>query len=128
MIDLSAHIRLSTQPRSIDIGADKAMTVANAAANIPIIKTDDLATVWLSLTAFGRQAETLLKHSKGDLLNIHGTLQLSQWTAPDGTERQQWSVAVQSIVSARTTRAGGKRRASGADGGCNRYTPHAAQH
>ena len=32
MIDLSAQIRLSTQPRSIDIGADKAMTVANAAS------------------------------------------------------------------------------------------------
>ena len=112
MIDISAQIRLSTQPRAIDIGADKAMTVANAAASIPIIKTDDLATVWLSLTAFGQQAETLLRHNKGELLNIHGTLQQSRWTAPDGTEREQWSVAVQSIVSARTTRAGGKRRAS----------------
>lgn len=110
MIELSAHVRISTDPRAIDIGPDKSMAVANAAASIPIVKTDTTDTVWLSLTAFGKVADTLLRHNKGELMNVYGQLQLSRWRGQDGAEREQWSLIVQGLISARTTRPKGGRR------------------
>ncbi len=40
--------------------------------------------MWLSVLAFGRQAEALAKHRKGELLSVAGNMQVSQWTGQNG--------------------------------------------
>ena len=72
----------------------------------------DEETVWFSLAAFGRAAETLARHAKGDLLAAMGPLHRTRFTGRDGQERQGWSLTVESVVSARTVRpSGGRKRA-----------------
>lgn len=57
------------------------MTLARMAVSLPCSQSDDgLATLWLSVTAFGRQADALAKHHKGELLSVAGNMQMSQWT------------------------------------------------
>ena len=73
----------------------------------------DEETQWFNLISFGRAAETLARHQKGDLLAAMGPLYRSQFTGRDGTEREGWSLTVESIVSARTVRpSGGRKRAT----------------
>jgi single-stranded DNA-binding protein len=42
------------------------------------------ATFWLGVIAFGKQADALAKHRKGDLVSVAGNMQLNQWTSQDG--------------------------------------------
>ena len=73
--------------------------------------------MWLSVLAFGRQAEALAKHRKGELLSVAGNMQVSQWTGQNGETRQGWQVIADSVISARTVRPGGKtRKTTGAQG------------
>lgn len=43
------------------------------------------ATYWLGVVAFGKQADDLARHRKGDMVSVSGSLQLNQWKAQDGT-------------------------------------------
>lgn len=86
------------------------MTLARMAVSLPCSQSDDgQATMWLSVTAFGRQADALAKHHKGELLSVAGNMQVSQWTGQNGETRQGWQVIADSVISARTVRPGGKR-------------------
>ncbi len=40
--------------------------------------------MWLSVPAFGRQADALAKHQKGELVSVAGNMQISQWTDQNG--------------------------------------------
>ncbi len=72
-------------------------------------------TVWFSLAAFGRTAETSARHAKGDLLAAMGPLYRTRFTGRDGQEREGWSLTAESVVSARTVRpSGGRKRADAA--------------
>ena len=46
------------------------------------------ATFWLGVLAFGKQADALARHVKGDLVSVAGNMQLNQWTEQDGTAQQ----------------------------------------
>ena len=70
---------------------------------------EEQRTVWYRVTAFGRLADLLAKHQKGDLLSVSGQLSLSVWEK-DGKEQQSQQVIVDAIVSAKTVRSGGKKR------------------
>lgn len=112
-LQLSAHARLGRDPREIDTTTGKVMAVCPAAVTVPIARSDDASTVWLDLVAFGRTAETLLRHKQGDLINVMGSVQIRQWTDKDGQQRENWSVIVEALISARTTRPGGGKRRDG---------------
>ena len=77
----------------------------------------DAPSQWFGVVAFGRQAESLIRHGKGDLIGVSGRLQLSVWTDEDGNQRTKLQVVADTIMSARTVRPGGRRRADeqGAD-------------
>lgn len=107
---VSIYGRLGQDPREITTGSGKAMTVCTLAVSIDVVKSDEPATQWFDITAFGSQAETLAKHGKGDLIAAMGRLQLRRWTDREGQERESWSLVAESLISARTTRPkGGKR-------------------
>ncbi|EGB0943128.1 single-stranded DNA-binding protein [Escherichia coli] len=72
-----------------------------------------MATMWLSVLAFGRQADALAKHQKGELVSVAGNMQVSQWTGQNGETRQGWQVIADSVISARTARPGGKKGQQG---------------
>jgi single-stranded DNA-binding protein len=66
-------------------------------------------TFWLGVVAFGKQADALAGHVKGDLVSVAGTMQVNQWTGKDGGTQQGYQVVADSVISARTVRPGGKR-------------------
>ncbi|EIZ1262832.1 single-stranded DNA-binding protein [Escherichia coli] len=67
----------------------------------------------VSVLAFGRQADALAKHHKGELVSVAGNMQVSQWTGQNGETRQGWQVIADSVISARTARPGGKKGQQG---------------
>ncbi|EDZ8425427.1 single-stranded DNA-binding protein [Salmonella enterica subsp. enterica serovar Give] len=66
------------------------------------------ATMWLGVTAFGKQADALARHQKGDLVSVAGQLQVNQWTGQDGSTQSGYTLLADSVISARTARPGGK--------------------
>ncbi|ELS7775184.1 single-stranded DNA-binding protein, partial [Escherichia coli] len=88
--------------------------MASMAVPLPCSQADDgTATMWLSVLAFGRQADALAKHHKGELVSVAGNMQVSQWTGQNGETRQGWQVIADSVISARTARPGGKKGQQG---------------
>lgn len=73
------------------------------------------------MVAFGKQADALAGHVKGDLVSVAGAMQVNQWAGKDGGTQQGYQVVADSVISARTVRPGGKRaesvKASGASRG-----------
>ena len=117
---LAVYGRLGSDPREHSTRTGKAMTTASLAVNVPDRSRDAdegaEAALWLRVTAFGRLAEDLARHAKGDPVSVCGRLQFSRWTDRDGDEREQWQVLADALVSARTVRPGGGRRKSKGDG------------
>ena len=91
--------RLGADPvtRKTNSGAD--MVTASLAVSLPTREGDD--TQWFQLLAFGRTAEVLGKHAKGDALAIMGNLQLNVWTSEAGEERRDLQVVVEAIMTPR---------------------------
>ena len=54
--------------------------------------------MWLSVLAFGRQAEALARHQKGELVSVAGNMQVSQWTGQNGKTRQGRQVIADSVI------------------------------
>ncbi len=109
MIRASIYGRLGADPVERETKNGKAMVTVSLAVSAGRPDADE-ETVWFSLAAFGRAAETLARHAKGDLLAAMGPLHRTRFTGRDGQERQGWSLTVESVVSARTVRPGGGRK------------------
>ena len=109
MIQASIYGRLGADPVERETRNGKTMVTASLAVNAgrPDVGPE---TVWVSLAAFGRAAEALARHAKGELIAVMGPLHLNRYTARDGTERQGWSLTVDSLMSARAVRPGGGKR------------------
>ena len=105
---IAAYGRLTGEPKAIDTKTGKRMAVATLAVDIG---DDDAPPLWLGLTCFGRLAEDLLRHAKGEPLSASGRLQVRRWAGPDGAQREQWQLVADALVSARTVRPGGARKA-----------------
>ncbi|EOY2426893.1 single-stranded DNA-binding protein, partial [Escherichia coli] len=81
------------------------------AVSLPCSQAQDgQATLWLSVLAFGKQADQLEGHEKGNVISVSGVMQVSQWTGQDGETRQGYQVIADSVISAKTVRPGGSRR------------------
>ncbi|EKO4976926.1 single-stranded DNA-binding protein [Salmonella enterica] len=71
------------------------------------------ATLWPGVLAFGKQADALVRHQKGDLVSVAGQLQVNQWTGQDGSTQSGYTLLADSVISARTARPGGKKGQQG---------------
>ncbi len=109
MITASVYGRLGGDPVERLTKNSKAMTTATVAVDAARHGAD-ADTVWFGLVAFGRAAEALARHVKGDLVACMGGLTKNRYTARDGQEREGWSLTVEAVVSARTVRPGGGRK------------------
>ncbi|MDZ4926197.1 single-stranded DNA-binding protein [Escherichia coli] len=108
---IAAYGRLVEDPQVKQTSKGTPMTLARMAVPLPCSQTDDgTATMWLSVLAFGRQADALAKHHKGELVSVAGNMQVSQWTGQDGGTRQGYQVIADSVISARAARPGDSRR------------------
>lgn len=102
--------RLGQDPKSIDTRSGKPMCVCSMAVELSA-RDGEPATVWFAVIAFGRMAEDLARHEKGDAISVSGRLQQNTFTKSDGTLVTELQVVADSIVSARTVRPRGGRRA-----------------
>jgi len=106
----AAYGRLGQDPRQIVTSTGKSMTVATIA--VDVARDDpDAAPLWLGIVAFGRLAEELAKHNRGELVSVAGRVQRRDYTDKLGERQQQLQIVCDSLLSARTVRpAGGRRR------------------
>jgi single-stranded DNA-binding protein len=90
------------------------MVAATVAVNVAR-SDENPVTEWINIVAFGRVAEELTRHHKGDLIAIMGPLRRTAFTGRDGVERTSWSATAEQIVSARTVRPGGHAKRAAAN-------------
>ncbi|EIC1941979.1 single-stranded DNA-binding protein [Escherichia coli] len=108
---IAAYGRLVDDPQEKQTSKGTPMTLARMAVSLPCSQAQDgQATLWLSVLAFGKQADALARHEKGDLISVAGNMQISQWTGQNGEIRQGWQVIADSVISARSARPGGGQR------------------
>ena len=106
---ISAYGRLVADPQTRTTKDGKTMAMARLAVALPCnAAAEGQATFWLGVLAFGKQADLLAKHTKGDMVSVAGNMQVNQWTGQDGTQQQGYQVLADSVISARTARPGGK--------------------
>ncbi|SLY49104.1 single-stranded DNA-binding protein [Klebsiella variicola] len=106
---ISAYGRLVADPQTRTTGKGTSMSMARLVVALPCKAADNgAATFWLGVNAFGKQAEVLAKHRKGDLVSVVGNMQLNQWTGLEGTSQQGYQVIADSVLSARTVLPGSK--------------------
>lgn len=111
MMQLAAYGRLGVTPTQRDTSTGNVMATATMAVDMATARDEGAPPLWLGLVAFGRQAEELLRHKKGDLISVAGRAQRSRWTdRSTGEQREQLQVVADSVLSARTVRPGGRRR------------------
>ncbi|HHZ3239779.1 TPA: single-stranded DNA-binding protein, partial [Escherichia coli] len=98
---IAAYGRLVDDPQEKQTSKGTPMTLARMAVSLPCSQAQDgQATLWLSVLAFGKQADALARHEKGDLISVAGNMQISQWTGQNGEIRQGWQVIADSVISA----------------------------
>jgi len=109
---IAAHGRLVAEVQTRTTGNGNQMAMARMAVNLPCRGKDDgQDTLWLAVTAFGKQADFLARHDKGDLISVSGSLNVNMWTGNDGKTHSGYQVLADSVISARTVRGGGGRKA-----------------
>ena len=107
MTQLACYGRLGKDPVRRTTKSGELMVTASLALDVDRL-TDDRQPVpwWLNLVAFGAQAESLVRHERGEMISVTGSLERSYWTNQTGEVRESWGMVVESLVSARTVRPG----------------------
>ena len=120
---IACYGRLAADPRPHETSSGKPMASARLAVEIEA-RTDGESgaeTWWLSVLAFGRTAESLMRHAKGEPMSMSGRLQSQRWTdRATGERREGWQCIADAIVSARSVRPGGCRRSREGDASTRR--------
>ena len=113
---MALYGRLGRDPYAIETRSGKPMAAVNVAVEIG--RDGEGEPLWIGLLAFGRAADDLLRHRKGDMLSAFGRVQRRTWKTRDGEEREQLQIIAESVISARTVRPG-RADASDADTGAD---------
>jgi len=110
MLITSLYGRLGADPVARTTKGGKAMTTVSVAVDVAPWNADEPATLWVSVLAFGTQAEALLRASKGQMLAAMGKLTRGAYTTGTGEVREQWSLLADSIVTSKSAKPTGGRR------------------
>lgn len=104
MMQAAIHGRLAFDPRQSTTRAGGPMTTARLAVDVTRNGSDTQETLWLDLLAFGAMADSLARHQKGEMVSASGRITRGRYQPAEGPEREQWSLMVDSLVSARSVR------------------------
>lgn len=86
---ISAYGRLVADPQTRTTTNGNNMAMARLAVSLPCNAAEaGELTFWLGVIAFGKQADALAKHQKGDLVSVAGNMKLIQWAGQDGGAKQ----------------------------------------
>ena len=111
MIQAAVYGRLGKDPQTRTTKTDAVMATTSIAVDMTPHNAEDQEIQWFNVVSFGRVAETLARHYKGDLVSMSGKVVLNRWEGPDGVEREQFQIIADSVVSAKSVRSGGRKRA-----------------
>ncbi|ECS8430934.1 single-stranded DNA-binding protein [Salmonella enterica] len=110
---IAAYGRIAADIQTKTTSNGNNMAFTRMAVSLPCRTAENgEAVMWLGVTAFGKQADALAKHQKGDLVSVSGQLQINQWTGQDGSTHSGYAMVADSVVSARTVRPGGNPQKS----------------
>jgi single-strand DNA-binding protein len=101
--------RAACEPRQHTTKTGKDMATCRLAVDATGYGAEVQQTLWVDVLAFGRNAEALSRVEKGQMVSAMGKVTLSHYTAKDGTDREQFSLLADSIVTARSGRPGGHK-------------------
>lgn len=105
---IAAHGRLAADVLSRITDKGTTMAMGRLAVSLPCHKAESgEAVFWVGLVAFGKQAELLSRHGKGELISVSGSMQINQWIGQDGDFQTGYQVVTDAIISARTVSPGG---------------------
>jgi len=105
MLQVSLYGRLGKDAQAFETKTGNPMSAASVAVDVGG-RDGEAVTLWVRVLAFGRLAEALAKHTKGETLAASGRLKLSRWTGEDGVARETWQLVADYLHSARTARPG----------------------
>ncbi|KAA0616264.1 single-stranded DNA-binding protein, partial [Escherichia coli] len=98
---IAAYGRLVADPQLKTTSKGTQMAMASMAVPLPCSQADDgTAMMWLSVLAFGRQADALAKHHKGELVSVAGVKQLLQIRMDELAKLVGQSSVQKSVLSA----------------------------
>lgn len=87
-VQTSIYGRLTVDPQTHKTRTGTAMTSAKLVIDVPCKEEPEGKATWrVSLMAFGKQAELLARHFKGNMVSVSGQLQLNRWKAQDGMQQ-----------------------------------------
>ncbi len=110
---IAAYGRIAADIQTKTTSNGNNMAFTRMAVSLPCRTAENgEAVMWLGVTAFGKQADALAKHTKGDLVSVSGQLQINQWTGQDGGTHSGYAMVADSVISARTVRPGGNPQKS----------------
>ncbi|EKB3333048.1 single-stranded DNA-binding protein [Salmonella enterica subsp. enterica serovar Chandans] len=105
---IAAYGRIAADIQTKTTSNGNNMAFTRMAVSLPCRTAENgEAVMWLDVMAFGKQADALAKHTKGDLVSVSGQLQINQWTGQDGGTHSGYAMVADSVISARTVRPGG---------------------
>ncbi|QMR40321.1 single-stranded DNA-binding protein [Klebsiella aerogenes] len=111
---IAVHGRLVVDVQSKTINNGNMMAYTRLAVSLPCREAENgELTFWLAVTTFGKQADYLLKHKKGDLISVSGAMQASQWKGNNGAIQTGYQMVADSVISSKTVRPGGRRKNAG---------------
>ncbi|MDK9583177.1 single-stranded DNA-binding protein [Lelliottia wanjuensis] len=122
---MAAHGRIVADVQTKPTSSGSNMAFTRIAVALPCRAAENAeSTMWLGVTAFGKQAEALARHQKGDLICVSGLLQVNQWTGPDGGIQSGYALVADSVISAKTVKPGGGAGKHAGNGQSRRQQAH----
>lgn len=109
MIQASVHGRLGQDPVITETKAGKEMCRVSVVCDVTPGNSETEESLWVSVLAFGKVAETMSRCAKGETLSAMGKLSRGHYIGRDGTERESWSLIADAVVTTRSARPPGRK-------------------
>lgn len=93
------RVAADIQTKPTNSGGNMAFTRIAVSLPCRVLESGE-AKMWLGVTAFGKQADTLARHQKGDLVSVSGQQQVNQWTGQDDSTQSGYALVADSVISA----------------------------
>lgn len=112
MMYASVHGRLGSDPVASETKNGNPMVRASVAIDVTPHNAEEPETLWVTLLAFGPAAEALDRAAKGEMVTAQGRMTRGRYTGRDDTPRESWTLIPDAVLTARSARPSGKRRAA----------------